>query len=139
MYHYGILKHYDEVTFKQKFPFAYAYLESKKEILDRRDADKNSKWFEFGRSQALTHINQKKLLVSTVITGKVHVYPLDIEDVPYSGIFITIRDCADKLPLTEAMTILNSSEFLKYLQPRGISAKGKSIRITTKNISDYCW
>ena len=135
----GILKHYDEVTFKQKFPFAYAYLESKKEILDRRDADKNSKWFEFGRSQALTHINQKKLLVSTVITGKVHVYPLDIEDVPYSGIFITIRDCADKLPLTEAMTILNSSEFLKYLQPRGISAKGKSIRITTKNISDYCW
>lgn len=55
----GILKHYDEVTFKQKFPFAYAYLESKKEILDRRDADKNSKWFEFGRSQALTHINQK--------------------------------------------------------------------------------
>lgn len=135
----GSLKHYDESIFKKKFPFAYAYLESKKEILNKRDADKNSQWFEFGRSQALTHINQNKLLISTVITGKLHVYPLDIEDIPYSGIFVTIRECADELPLTEAMAILNSSEFLEYLQPRGINARGKSIRITTKNIADYCW
>ena len=135
----GILKHYDESIFKKKFPFAYAYLESKKEILNKRDADKNSQWFEFGRSQALTHINQNKLLISTVITGKLHVYPLDIEDIPYSGIFVTIRECADELPLTEAMAILNSSEFLEYLQPRGINARGKSIRITTKNVADYCW
>ncbi len=135
----GNLKHYDEITFKKKFPFAYAYLESKKEILDKRDADKNSKWFEFGRSQALTYVNQNKLLISTVITGKVHVYPLDREDIPYSGIFVTVRDREDKLSLIEAMDILSSAEFLKYLQSRGINARGKSIRITTKMIADYRW
>ena len=135
----GSLKHYDEVAFKQKFPFAYSYLESKKQILDRRDTDKNSEWFEFGRSQALTYLNQKKLLISTVITGKVHVYPLDSEDVPYSGIFVTIKDGEDKLSLAKAKEILSSSEFFKYLQPRGINASGKSIRITTKVIADYCW
>ena len=78
-------------------------------------------------------------MISTVITGKVHVYPLDSEDVPYSGIFVTIKDGEDKLSLAKAKEILSSSEFFKYLQPRGINASGKSIRITTKVIADYCW
>lgn len=138
-YSNGNLEHYDEAVFKKKFPFAYAYLESQKGKLDKRDADKKAKWFEFGRSQALTHINQNKLLISTVITGKVRVYPLDADDVPYSGIFVTVRDRPDKLSLTKAMAILNSPEFLEYLQPRGINARGKSIRITTENIANYCW
>lgn len=97
------------------------------------------KSFEFGRSQALTHINQSKILISTVITGKVRAYPLGPDEVPYSGLFITVKDRPDALPLTEAMAILNSPEFLQYLEPRGINARGKSIRITADIISDYCW
>ncbi len=135
----GNLIRYDEKTYKEKFPFAYAYLESYKETLDERDADKNALWFEYGRSQALTHINQNKILISTVITGKVRAYPLGIDEVPYSGLFITVKDRPDALPLTEAMAILNSPEFLQYLEPRGINARGKSVRIIADIIANYCW
>lgn len=138
-YYNGELKHYDENDYKEKFPLAYSYLKSKKEQLGKRDADKKAQWFEYGRSQALTHINENKLLLSTVITGKVHAYPLGSDEVPYSGLFITAIDRPDALSLTEAMAILASAEFLKYLGPRGINARGKSIRIVAKNIANYCW
>jgi len=138
-YSNGNLTHYDEKSYKEKFPLAYAYLESHKETLDKRDADKGAQWFEFGRSQALTHINQNKILISTVITGKVRAYPLGADEVPYSGLFITVKDRPDALPLTEAMAILNSPEFLQYLEPRGINARGKSIRIIADIIANYCW
>lgn len=135
----GKLKHYKEKTYKRKFPHAYAYLVSKKEQLDKRDADKSAQWFEYGRSQALTHINQNKLLLSTVITGRVRVYPLGKDEVPYSGLFVTAINRPDALPLIEAMAVLRSREFLEYLRPRGINARGKSMRIVAKNIVDYCW
>lgn len=133
------LSTYDEEAYKDKFPFAYRYLEDKKKQLKERDADKKAKWYEYGRSQALMHINQNKLLLSTVITGKVRVYPLEQDEVPYSGLFVIPIDRPDALPLTEAMAILSSSEFLQYIEPRGINARGKSIRIVAKNIADYCW
>ena len=135
----GELKRYEEKSYKEKFPFTYAYLESYKETLDERDADKNAQWFEYGRSQALTHINQNKILMSTVITGKIRAYPLETDEIPYSGLFITVKNRPDALPLTEAMAILNSPEFLQYLEPRGINARGKSIRIIADIIADYCW
>ena len=135
----GKLKGYDEKTYKDRFPFTYEYLEEKKKQLEERDADKSAKWYEYGRSQALAHINQNKLLLSTVITGEVRVYPLEQDEVPYSGLFVVPIDRPDALPLTEAMAILNSEEFFRYLEPRGINARGKSIRIVAKNIEDYRW
>lgn len=133
------LMHYDERTYKEKFPFTYAYLEGKRSTLDERDSDKKAQWFEFGRSQALTHINQNKILISTVVTGKIHAYPLEADEVPYSGLFITVKERPDGLDLAEAMAILNSQKFLKYLEPRGINARGKSIRVKADTIADYCW
>lgn len=112
---------------------------SKKEKLDKRDADKSAQWYEYGRSQALLHINQNKILLSTVITGNVRAYPLERDEVPYSGLFITVKERPDSLPLTEAMAILNSPEFLQYLEPRGINARGKSIRIIADTIANYRW
>lgn len=138
-YSNGELKHYAEKSYKERFPFAYAYLMSKKEKLDKRDADKSAQWYEYGRSQALLHINQNKILLSTVITGNVRAYPLERDEVPYSGLFITVKERPDSLPLTEAMAILNSPEFLQYLEPRGINARGKSIRIIADTIANYRW
>ena len=77
--------------------------------------------------------------MSTVITGKIRAYPLETDEIPYSGLFITVKNRPDALPLTEAMAILNSPEFLQYLEPRGINARGKSIRIIADIIADYCW
>ncbi|KUO63248.1 MAG: hypothetical protein APF84_01780 [Gracilibacter sp. BRH_c7a] len=132
----GTVGRYDEKTFRERFPKAYQYLFNSKEDLEKRNADDKAKWFEYGRSQALSHINQKKLMVSSIITGNVHIYELDQKEVPFSGMYIIPYG---ELPLSKAKEILQSEEFLKYLHTTGINANGKSFRITARNISDYRW
>lgn len=131
----GKLKSYMEEEFRDKFPLTVLHLLKYKKKLLKRDADVKAKWFEYGRSQALEHINQKKLLLSTVITKKVEVYELDEETVPYSGIYITVKD--KNYDLNNAMQILLSSEFMEYVKTLGISVSGQSKRITCKDINNY--
>ena len=100
---------YKANEFEKKYPGATKYLETFKDDLDKRNKDSSAKWFEFGRSQALSHLNQEKLLMSTVVTDSIKVYELDKQDIPYSGIYITSKNGA---PLIEAKKILKSSKFL---------------------------
>ena len=131
----GNLKTYTEKEFENKFPLAFSHLSEYKDQLLKRDADPKAKSFEYGRSQALAHLNQKKLLVSTVITNKVEVYELDANTIPYSGIYITVRD--KQYNLNDAKKVLLSSEFMEYVKTLGISVSGKSKRITCKDINNY--
>ena len=128
---------YIEEEYKALFPNTYGYLLSFKDDLEMRDSDKSAQWFEYGRSQALRNIWKKKLLLSTLITGVVYVYELDEEEVPYSGLYITLRDDNEKMSLDDAKKVLQSEGFLEYVKAVGISASGKSIRIKPDNICDY--
>lgn len=51
----------DEEILKSKFPFAYKYLEEKKEILAKRDKGKGQypRWYAFGRTQSLEKVKHK--------------------------------------------------------------------------------
>ena len=82
------LCHYTEEYFEENFPNAVIYLNQYREKLDRRKKDKSALWFEYGRSQALSKLNRRKLLMSTIITNKVKLYLLDECNIPYSGLFI---------------------------------------------------
>ena len=106
------------------------------ENLKKRTSDKGSSWFEYGRSQALAHLNQEKLLLSTVVTKQVEVYELDSDTIPYSGIYVTVKDKTN-YTLQDALKILRSSKFLKYVNEIGINVSGKSKRITCKDINNY--
>lgn len=130
----SVVKFKSVKDFRTFFPRTAEYLSSFKEKLLARDADKAANWFEYGRSQALKNIGQPKLLLSTIITQKVMVYELDTNTVPYSGIFITAQNGND---LKQAKQILESSEFLNYVQEIGISANGSSKRITVRDINNY--
>ena len=130
----GNLMKYSEKEFMGRFPLAVEHLSTYMESLNKRDSDKQAKWFEYGRSQALRHLNQNKLLISTIITGKVEVYTLEADCVPYAGIFITqIGD----LPLDVARRILTSLDFVQYSLNIGIYANGHSVRITPSDIHDF--
>ena len=83
-YDQGGYHRYSEEEFSEKFPGIKSYLQQFKWKLLKRDVDEKCQWFEYGRSQALAHINQEKLLLSTLITGKVKYYRLDSETVPHS-------------------------------------------------------
>lgn len=121
--------------FSEYYPATELYLQSFRERLDNRDSDKSAKWFEYGRSQALAHLNNNKLLLSTIITDKVEIYNLDANIIPYSGIYIT--QLREDYTLQNAEEILKSNEFMDYVKKVGISVSGTSIRITCKDINNY--
>ena len=133
-YKNGTLVRFSVKDFENKFPEATEYLNSFSEKLKQRKSDKSVSWFEYGRTQALAHLNQPKLLLSTIITKRPKVYFLDSDCIPYSGIYITTKG---KLTLENAKKILESDAFYKYVQNIGISVNGNSKRITSEDINNF--
>lgn len=136
-YKNGKLIRYTEEEFRDKFPGANAYLNDFREQLDERESDKNALWFEYGRSQALAGLNQRKLLISTVITDKVAVYMLKKECIPYAGMYIIPKNKNRIYSLADAKRILESDKFMKYVEHVGIHISGTSLRITSRDIENY--
>ena len=132
--HDNILR-YSDKEFCAKFPNAVNHLKRHEEKLLKRNSDTHSSWFEYGRSQGLRIMNQRKLLLSTITTQKVHVYDLDSSVIPYAGIMITQKD--SDFPLEEAKKILKSQDFLKYIKDVGINVNNASIRILSSDIKNY--
>ena len=130
----GKLKRLEIEEIYDRYPCALKYLEKFKKKLNLRDSDVNSKWFEYGRSQALDNLNQEKLLMSFIVTNKVNVYKLGVDCIPYSGIYIVPK--AD-LDLSVAKEILESDEFLEYVNDIGIYVSGSSLRITANDIKKF--
>jgi len=128
------LQHYNEENLKLLFPGAYTYLLQYKDKLLSRKSDKNANWFEFGRSQLLTHINQRKLIMSTLITNKVRIYELDTNTIPYTGICIIPKA---NYTVTQALCILNNPDFMSYIKTIGINANGTSYRISPSDVNEY--
>lgn len=130
----GNLIRYETNDFECKYTGACEHLRKYKKYLDNRKSDKNARWFEYGRSQALKSNNKEKLLISTVITNEVKTKILPENNIPYSGIYIIpIKDKT----LHEADKILKSRLFYHYIEGKGINANGKSLRITSKDINDF--
>ena len=130
----GLIR-YSNKEFLARFPNASKHLKLYEERLKSRNSDSNALWFEYGRSQALAHLNQEKLLVSTIITNDVDIYKLDASTIPFSGIYITEKN--NNYSLDDAIKILKSKDFMEYVRSIGISVSGKSLRITCKDINDY--
>ncbi|WP_314043224.1 Eco57I restriction-modification methylase domain-containing protein [Streptococcus cristatus] len=128
----GQLKRYSVEEFKKSFPKAFDYLKDNMSALNKRKSD--GRWFEYGRSQGLHFLNQRKLMISSVITEKVNVYDLDDRTIPYSGFYII--PTGDRT-LEFAKQILESEGFYKYIETRAINASGKSLRISVNDIKNY--
>lgn len=136
-YENELLARYSDDEFEKLFPNVVRHLKTFEGDLNDRDSDKNAAWFEYGRSQALSHLNKEKILISTIITNKVEAYKIDAETIPYSGIFITVKD--NNSTLDDAITILKSKSFIDYVRKIGISISGQSLRITCKDINDFVY
>jgi hypothetical protein len=131
------LVRYENDEFERLYPEAAAYLNEFRGDLDNRKKDGNAKWYEYGRSQALSCLNREKLLISTVVTNDVEVYELEQECIPYAGMYIVEHEDNNEYTLTDAMRILRSDEFKEYVFKVGIPISGKSVRITSKDVENY--
>ncbi|WP_277293594.1 Eco57I restriction-modification methylase domain-containing protein [Veillonella montpellierensis] len=128
---------YEEEEFKNLYPGAFAYLSQFKEELIERKSDRRAKWFEYGRSQALSGIKCEKLLISTIITDKVCIYKLGEDCIPYAGMYISLKNQNQKYNLDFAKKILKSEKFFEYVKNIGINISGSSLRVTSKDIEDF--
>lgn len=133
----GKLCKYSNEEFEEKYPGTVQYLKQFKNELAARKSDKNAKWFEYGRSQALGKLNEEKLLISTIISKEVAVYRLSSDCIPYAGMFVVPIDREDRMTLQDAYSILKSADFFNYAQNVGIHINGNSVRVTSKDIEDY--
>lgn len=138
-YSYGAdgLLRFEESEFVRLFPGTVAYLNEFRTDLDKRKSDSSAKWFEYGRSQALSNLNCVKLLISTVVTNDVEVYELTQECIPYAGMYIVEKENNNLYTLAEAMEILKGTDFKRYVLKVGIPISGQSVRITSKDIEEY--
>ena len=133
-YSNGKLVRFQTKAIYEKYPGAMNYLEKFREKLNLRNSDQSSQWFEYGRSQALDNLNQRKLLMSFIVTNKVNVYEIDENTIPYSGIYIIPKS---NLDLSIAKDILESEEFFDYIKKIGIHVSGTSLRITANDIKNF--
>ena len=132
----GILQHYTENEMYLKFPNAMIYLSSHKEALLKRDADASAKWFEYGRSQAIHNMSQKKILISSVISECTKAYMLDENEIPYSGLYIIPNgECT----LEDLLIQINSEKFKSYISNVGVCVSGTSKRVTPDDIKNFCY
>lgn len=135
-YEDGKLCRYTDDEFGHRFPQIKKHLQKYRNQLKERKTDDNCKWFEYGRSQALAHMQQEKLMLSIFISEKVHCYRLDENTIPYAGIYIVPKDGHT---LEQAEQILKSKEFYGYISSIGIQSNGNTYRITPSDISEYCY
>lgn len=125
---------YKPEEFEEQFPNATKYLTVFEEKLKKRDSDKAANWYEYGRSQALQHMKQRKILISSVISDCTEAYLLESDEIPYSGLYIVQTG---KKKLEDLLPILNSLEFKEYIMSVGVCVSGTSKRITPSDIANY--
>ena len=130
----NILHRYSEEEMNIYFPGCINYLTSFREKLDARCADKSAAWYEYGRSQAIRPMNQRKIMISSIISAQTKAYLLDEECIPYSGIYIFPKGNAS---LDDLLNIINTAEFRAYTAEIGVSVSGTSKRITPHDIEEY--
>ncbi|MFF5384325.1 HsdM family class I SAM-dependent methyltransferase [Pedobacter suwonensis] len=104
----------EEIT--TKYPLAYAYLESKREILAERDKgkgkDKYEAWYAYGRRQSMD-INAFKLFFPHICERPTFVLCLERDLLFYNGIAL-VSDDLQKLKVIKK--ILESDLFYRYIK-----------------------
>ncbi|OHB57103.1 MAG: hypothetical protein A2173_10885 [Planctomycetes bacterium RBG_13_44_8b] len=109
------LELYTETYLKQKFPNTYKYLSNKKEKLLRRDKGNGKvkyKWYEFGRTQALT--DQGKKLLFPYMSNKPYFVFTDKKDLLLYAGYAIFSDSEQDLLILKKM--LQSDIFWYYIR-----------------------
>lgn len=130
----GSIKNYNEEEFLQKFPGAAAHLRCYRSQLEERKADQTAKWFEYGRSQAIKHLDCEKLVISVMVSGNIKVAVADENSIPFAGLYITSKGI---LPLDRAINILQQEDFMLYVKQHGVPTANNSYRISKKILDAY--
>lgn len=126
----------DEADFIKYFPNISLYLQNNSEKLMERKFDKNAKWYEYGRSQSINCVFFEKLVLSTTLSKNSKIHKVSKDTVIFGGILIK---SISQFDLNIAKRILESENFFKYAQNKGVSINGGYVRINMSLINEYCF
>lgn len=124
-----------EDEMKKDYPYCYKYFLSNKEDLMARDLDKGAIWYEYGRSQGVQSMHNEKIVLSTLMNGKISFYRVPADVLMYSGIFITKKNPLTDWSLLENMLV--SEEFYQFIRITGKDFSGGYKSITSKQIKNF--
>ncbi len=124
-----------EDEMERDYPYCYKYFLSKKSDLMARDIDKSAIWYEYGRSQSVQSMHNEKIVLSTLINGKICFYKVPADILMYSGIFITKKSILTDWAIIKKM--LSSEEFLQFIMITGKDFSGGYKSITSKQIKNF--
>lgn len=128
---------FSEDRLKKEFPKTYAYLDLYRDELAKRDMDKNTDWFLFGRSQGIQNSGLKKIVFKHIIDKnklKIEPFILDEDVVVYSGMYITAETKED---LQKAYDVFKSEEFARYCALVGKNKSGGYVEVSTKAVKEF--
>lgn len=126
-----------EYRLKKEFPKTYAYLDSYRDELAKRDMDKSTDWFLFGRSQGIQNSGLKKVVFKHIIdknNPKIEPFMLDEDVVVYSGRYITAKT---EESLQKVYDIFKSEEFARYCALVGKNKAGGYVEVSTKAVKEF--
>ena len=132
----GKVVHYSEEEFRNQYPCAWNYLYRFYGDLGKRKADEKAKWFEYGRSQALSEVFGKKLVIPMVITNSTKTYIAEKNAIPYAGYFIKVNP-GSGMTLQDAKKVLESAQFYQYVKEVGTPTTISSYRVSVHDISEF--
>ena len=126
---------FDEHYFQETYPNAYAYLKLNESQLLNRDKgkEKKYKWFEFGRSQALTNIG-KKLLFPYMASQPYFVYTDYEELLLYAG-YAIFHNSERELQIVKR--ILESDVFWYYISKTSKPYSGNFYALAKNYVKDF--
>ena len=124
-----------EDEMNKDYPFCYNYFLSNKGDLMARNLDKGAIWYEYGRSQGVQSMHNEKIVLSTLVNGKVSFFRVKSDVLMYSGIFITKKNTLTDWNIIENM--LSSQEFFQFIRITGKDFSGGYKSITSKQIKNF--
>lgn len=105
---------FDELKMQEQFPYAFAYLQSVREVLDKRDKGKRKyeQWYAYGRSQAI-NLPGKRLFMPYIANAPTFMLS-DIDGLLYYNGFALISN--DIHQLERLKKILDTNLFWFYVK-----------------------
>jgi len=126
---------FDEQYFQDAYPNAYSYMKLNQEQLFNRDKgkEKKYKWFEFGRSQALTNFG-KKLLFPYMASQPYFVYTNKEDLLLYAG-YAIFHNSERELQVVKR--ILESEVFWYYITKTSKPYSGNFYALAKNYVKDF--
>jgi len=124
-----------EEIMRKDYPLTYKYFLHFGESLKERSMDAGAIWYEFGRSQGVQTIHNKKIVIPTLTKDSILFYKIPSDVMVYSGIYITKRE--EMVEWNDIIDVLKSDNFKRFIKITGKNFSGGYKSITTTQIKDF--